>query len=93
MGQDSLFGGLDDDSFTSVSVQVPALAEWDKRTLLAHERDMLGLYVSDHPLNGLEHVLASCSDVTVGQLLADEQHSEGAVVTVAGPRTSRAPCR
>ena len=88
MGQDSLFGGLDDDSFTSVSVQVPALAEWDKRTLLAHERDMLGLYVSDHPLNGLEHVLASCSDVTVGQLLADEQHSEGAVVTVAGLITS-----
>ena len=27
-------------------------------TLLGHEREMLGLYVSDHPLMGLEHVLA-----------------------------------
>jgi DNA polymerase-3 subunit alpha len=32
--------------------------------------------------------LASASDVTVGQLLSDEQHSEGAVVTVAGLITS-----
>ncbi len=88
MGQDSLFGGLDDDSFSSVSVQVPAVQEWDKASLLAHERDMLGLYVSDHPLNGLEHVLASSSDVSVGQLLTDDQHAEGAVVTVAGLLTS-----
>jgi DNA polymerase-3 subunit alpha len=42
MGQDSLFGDLDDDAFSSVSVQVPTLPEWDKRSLLAHERDMLG---------------------------------------------------
>ena len=27
-------------------------------TLLGHEREMLGLYVSDHPLLGLEHVLS-----------------------------------
>ena len=57
IGQDSLFGGLDDD-FSAISVKVPALEEWDKRTLLAFERDMLGLYVSDHPLTGLENVLA-----------------------------------
>ena len=88
MGQDSLFGGLDDDSFSSVSVQVPAVEEWEKASLLAHERDMLGLYVSDHPLNGLEHVLASSSDVSVGQLLTDDQHAEGAVVTVGGLLTS-----
>ena len=28
-------------------------------TLLGHEREMLGLYVSDHPLLGLEHVLVA----------------------------------
>ncbi|HEU0127732.1 MAG TPA: DNA polymerase III subunit alpha, partial [Pseudonocardiaceae bacterium] len=88
MGQDSLFGGLDDDSFSSVSVPVPTIPEWDKRSLLAHERDMLGLYVSDHPLNGLEHVLGASSDVTVGQLLIDEQLADGTVVTVAGLITS-----
>ena len=30
--------------------------EWDKPTLLGFEREMLGLYVSDHPLLGVEHV-------------------------------------
>ena len=36
---------------------VPDLPDWDKRTKLAFEREMLGLYVSDHPLQGLEHIL------------------------------------
>ncbi len=88
IGQDSLFGGLIEGGFEGVSVQVPTLAEWDKRTLLAHERDMLGLYVSDHPLNGLEHVLMQASDVTIGQLVTDEERPEGSVVTVAGLITS-----
>src|SRR5215217_8335169 len=51
IGQDSLFGGLDDtDSGFGITVQIPDLDEWDKITLLGHEREMLGLYVSDHPL-------------------------------------------
>ena len=37
-------------------------AEWDKQTLLSSEREMLGLYVSDHPLFGVEHVLSRLSD-------------------------------
>jgi DNA polymerase-3 subunit alpha len=56
-------------------------------TLLGHEREMLGLYVSDHPLLGLEHVLSNGTDATVGQLLLDER-PHGAVVTVAGLVTS-----
>ncbi|HYO31860.1 MAG TPA: DNA polymerase III subunit alpha [Nocardioidaceae bacterium] len=88
IGQDSLFGGIDDDSFQTVAVQVPTIPEWDKRSLLAYERDMLGLYVSDHPLNGLEHVLATASDLTIGQLVTDEDRPEGTVVTVAGLVTS-----
>jgi DNA polymerase III subunit alpha len=84
IGQDSLFGGLEDDSFTAASVQVPTIPEWDKRALLAYERDMLGLYVSDHPLNGLEHVLSRVSEVTIGTLVTEEERPEGSVVTVAG---------
>ena len=34
--------------------QVPDRPEWSKRDKLAFEREMLGLYVSDHPLAGLE---------------------------------------
>ncbi|UDY22474.1 DNA polymerase III subunit alpha [Nocardioides sp. Kera G14] len=90
IGQDSLFGGLDDETGGGfgISVTIPDLEEWDKMTLLAHERDMLGLYVSDHPLLGLEHVLSNGTDATIGQLLADEAIAHGHTVTVAGLITS-----
>ncbi|MDX6308228.1 MAG: polymerase subunit alpha [Nocardioidaceae bacterium] len=87
IGQDSLFGGLDED-FSAISVKVPALDEWDKRTLLAFEREMLGLYVSDHPLTGLERTLALARDVSIGQLVTDESREEESSVTVAGLVTS-----
>ena len=57
-GQFDLFGG--DTALalgTGIKVEVPALDEWDKKTLLNLERDMLGLYVSDHPLSGLDHII------------------------------------
>ncbi|MFX4293874.1 DNA polymerase III subunit alpha [Streptomyces bohaiensis] len=57
--------------------------EWEKTYLLAQEREMLGLYVSDHPLFGLEHVLRDKADVAIAQLTAGE-HSDGSVVTVGG---------
>jgi DNA polymerase-3 subunit alpha len=92
LGQDSLFGGLDGaeagGSSWGVTVTVPDVDEWDKQTLLAHERDMLGLYVSDHPLMGLEHVLANSADCSIGELLTDEERSDGSSVTICGLVTS-----
>ncbi|NUR05812.1 MAG: DNA polymerase III subunit alpha [Nocardioidaceae bacterium] len=88
IGQDSLFGGLDDDAGFGVSVSVPDIDEWDKMTLLGHEREMLGLYVSDHPLLGLEHILSAGTDCTIGQLLMDEDRPDGSTVTVSGLITS-----
>lgn len=89
IGQDSLFGGMDDDeSGFGIAIAIPDIPEWDKQTLLAHERDMLGLYVSDHPLLGLEHVLAGEADCTIGTLLADEERPDGATVTICGLITS-----
>jgi DNA polymerase-3 subunit alpha len=57
-------------------------------TLLGHEREMLGLYVSDHPLLGLEHILSASADCTIGQLLVDEDRPDGSTVTVSGLITS-----
>ncbi|MDJ1132477.1 DNA polymerase III subunit alpha [Streptomyces iconiensis] len=57
--------------------------EWDKRYLLAQEREMLGLYVSDHPLFGLEHVLADRTDAALSQL-AQGEFPDGADLTVGG---------
>ena len=66
---------------------VPGPPDWDKRTKLAFEREMLGLYVSDHPLQGLEHVLAAERDIGIGELIADDGPREGQV-TIAGMITS-----
>ena len=89
VGQFDLFGfggaddgHVDDPADDVFSVPVPQL-EWDKGVLLAFEREMLGLYVSDHPLLGVEHVLATAADVAIGDLAA-EAGSDGAFVTVAG---------
>jgi DNA polymerase III subunit alpha len=78
------FGGLEDtDPATDVfAVTVPP-GEWDKSVLLAFEREMLGLYVSDHPLFGVEHVLAAAADHSIAALQADGP-AEGQTVTVAG---------
>jgi len=86
IGQDSLFGFGDDAGETAAAMTfvVPEVDEWEKRALLANEREMLGLYVSDHPLKGIENQLASLSDATIASLLADEDRPDGATVNVAG---------
>ncbi|WP_183094114.1 DNA polymerase III subunit alpha [Nocardioides stalactiti] len=95
IGQDSLFAGMTDDDGDfggfGVSVTVPDIDEWDKMTLLGHERDMLGLYVSDHPLLGLEHVLAGTADCSIGDLMTDTEGTlrpDQSTVTVSGLVTS-----
>ncbi|AEG44071.1 DNA polymerase III subunit alpha [Isoptericola variabilis] len=81
------FGGAADDGM-NFSVDVPDLPDWDKKQRLAFEREMLGLYVSDHPLSGLEHVLARAADTSIATLVADEGRPDGSTVTVAGLITS-----
>lgn len=84
-GQLDLFADLMGPGESSaLTVTVPELPEWEKKQKLTFERQMLGLYVSDHPLAGLEHILASASDVSIASLRADEHRSDGSMVTIAG---------
>ncbi|HZX07272.1 MAG TPA: DNA polymerase III subunit alpha, partial [Kribbella sp.] len=78
-GQFDLFGTAESPVF-ALDESFPD-DEWDKPVLLAREREMLGLYVSDHPLFGLESVLASRADVGIAQL---SDQPDGAVVTIGG---------
>ncbi|MEV4015231.1 DNA polymerase III subunit alpha [Nonomuraea angiospora] len=66
-GQDSLFG--EPSQSDAFSIAIPE-GEWDDVTLLAFEREMLGLYVSSHPLDGAERVLDANRDTTLADLLA-----------------------
>ncbi|MCW2585058.1 MAG: polymerase alpha subunit [Frankiales bacterium] len=83
IGQYDLFGG--DDAPADIGgglfdVRIP-VGEWEKAVLLAYEREMLGLYVSDHPLFGVEHVIAAAVDCPVSALVDKD---DGASVVVGG---------
>ncbi|WP_066039132.1 DNA polymerase III subunit alpha [Herbiconiux solani] len=83
--------GFDFDSLWDAPEEVhdiPVRPEWAKRDKLAFERDMLGLYVSDHPLAGLEIPLAKVASTSILDLLESEQTQDGDQVTVAGLITS-----
>jgi len=81
---DSLWG---DDEPQQVQ-KVPERPEWTKKDKLAFEREMLGLYVSDHPLAGLEMPLAKHASTSIHDLLASDDVQDGDQVTVAGLVTS-----
>jgi DNA polymerase-3 subunit alpha len=88
IGQFDLFGGgpdgTDGGPGERFAVEVPDLPEWDKSVKLAYEREMLGLYVSDHPLYGVEHVLAGAVDCGIPSLSEEAERPSGSTVTIGG---------
>jgi DNA polymerase-3 subunit alpha len=83
--------GFDFDSLwdePNAAQQVPERPEWAKRDKLAFEREMLGLYVSDHPLAGLELQLAKHASAGIAEIMASELTQDGDTVTIAGLVTS-----
>lgn len=89
IGQFDLFAGFDEaESEASLSIEIPDLPEWEKKDKLSFERDMLGLYVSDHPLQGLEGVLSQHAEQSITSILGEDGPHDGAIVTIAGMITS-----
>ncbi len=84
LGQYDLFGASSATGSTvsNVELEIPG-EEWDKTLLLSYEREMLGLYVSDHPLFGVEHILRAAVDMPISGL-SDESVSHEAIVTIGG---------
>ena len=69
-------------------VEIPELPEWGKKEKLARERDMLGLYVSDHPLSGREAQLMRSAERSIADLVSNDEIKDGELVTIAGLVTS-----
>ncbi len=88
----SLFGGWDDAGADDPGpgfderVEIPGLV-FDKTEQLRYEKEMLGLYVSDHPLFGVEAALKRKVEQSVLDLQSME---DGAAVTVGGVITNLA---
>jgi DNA polymerase-3 subunit alpha len=68
-GQKNLFGGDDEDAEDpgNVAVALPEMDEWEERLLLNSEKEVLGFYLTSHPLAQFEAQLARyCSHKTSG---------------------------
>lgn len=76
-----LFQATDASESAALPEQTISLEEFDKSILLAFEKDMLGLYVSDHPLLGVEGLLARMTDAPISALAARPQ---GDILTIGG---------
>jgi DNA polymerase-3 subunit alpha len=85
IGQFDLFGELN--QAHEVAVPIPELPEWPRDTVLSFEREMLGLYVSGHPLNGLETALTRIAEDTAAGLADAEAYPDGKQITLAGLMT------
>jgi len=84
IGQDDLFGMIDDGGGPVIGLDFQVdEREWPRKELLSTEREMLGLYVSSHPLDGTERILSRARDLTIAELLASEQASANDVA-IAG---------
>jgi DNA polymerase-3 subunit alpha len=81
-GQYSLFGG--GDSEVSDVPRDVADHEWDKKVRLAFEKEMLGLYISDHPLLGMEKMLAQMTDTSIPGLWDRDDRSQATIAGVIG---------
>lgn len=64
-GQMGLFGGEEEETTQTVVKDMPDLPEWDQRDRLAKEKEVLGFYLTSHPLAEHEKTLrAYCSHTT-----------------------------
>jgi|TARA_Y100000294_G_scaffold10750_1_gene9961 DNA polymerase-3 subunit alpha len=83
MGVMSLFGEGDSEPLFDERTVISDV-EFDKTVRLAFEKEMLGLYVSDHPLSGYEVALRRRCDMAIADLAdVDDgmQHTIGGVLT------------
>ncbi len=97
MGQFDLFGSGSEDGGGGTdavfTIKVPN-EEWDDKHKLALEREMLGLYVSGHPLNGVAHLLAAQVDTAIpaildGDVANDTQVRVGGILASVNRRVNK----
>jgi DNA polymerase-3 subunit alpha len=65
-GQKGLFDSVDEGRSTTAAVKLPDVPEWPEREKLANEKEVLGFYLSSHPLAEHEEALGTfCTHSTV----------------------------
>ena len=78
-GQKSLFGGSDDtggDEAKRPAITLPAVGEFEEREKLLMEKEVLGFYLSSHPLSEFEQMLTEYCSHTVERIAELPERSE-----------------
>jgi len=84
VGQFTIFDMGDGDGGANEDVKDPIdelVPEFEKHELLAYEKEMLGLYVSDHPLLGLADALANQTEFSTVEL---KEQKDGTIGWIGG---------
>lgn len=96
IGQFDLFGGGDADTGIESVFAIPVPdGEWEDKHKLALEREMLGLYVSGHPLDGgVAHLLSAQVDTQIpaileGDIANDTQVRIGGILASVNRRVNK----
>ncbi|MDD3044081.1 MAG: DNA polymerase III subunit alpha [Candidatus Delongbacteria bacterium] len=77
----SLFGESSDEELKVSHPPLPAIDEWEKSLLLENEKELIGLYVSGHPLDKYREVISSFS---TNKKLDQDNFSNDEKITLGG---------
>ncbi|MEG1780253.1 MAG: DNA polymerase III subunit alpha [Clostridium sp.] len=93
-GQMSLFDFVGEEEKSDFQISFPNVGEYSKEELLAFEKEMLGVYVSGHPMEAYEecwrkNITAMSSDFTVDEETGEARVTDGQYVTIGGMITAK----
>lgn len=93
-GQLSMFDIVDEEEKQNFQISFPKVGEYTKDELLAFEKEMLGVYISGHPMEayiGLweKNVTAKTTDFIVDEETGEAAIRDGAYVTIGGMITGK----
>lgn len=77
-GQLSLFADFQS-AVEVFEVKYPAIKEFEKKYLLAMEKEMTGLYLSGHPLEEYEDTLNKMTNTRISEIVTNESLEEGVI--------------
>lgn len=78
-GQISLFVDFENVQDINIKIQYPAIKEFEKKYILAMEKEMTGLYLSGHPLEEYEQTLKLQTSIKISDILSNEMLEEGLI--------------
>lgn len=93
-GQITLFDLADEEEKAVFTVKLPDIGEYEKEVMLAFEKEVIGVYVSGHPLEEYEDFWRKHITATTGEFLMEEETGivkiqDGRQVTVGGIITEK----